>query len=59
MFGIQAKEFNFCFITPENFVSYGLRVLQVAFGKLWLSAAETVVLLEGSPLHQTMLELSE
>jgi len=62
---IQAKEFNLCFIRPENFVSHGLRVLQVPFGLLlrsgfrlatlpyrpdWWSAAEIVVLLEGSPL---------
>jgi len=32
--GIQAKEFNLYFIRPENFVSHGLRVLQVPFGKL-------------------------
>ena len=32
--GIQAKEFNLCFNRPENFVSHGLRVLQVDFGKL-------------------------
>ena len=32
--GIQAKEFNLCFNRPENFVSHGLRVLQVHFGKL-------------------------
>ncbi|KAK3562831.1 hypothetical protein QTP86_010623 [Hemibagrus guttatus] len=31
---IQAKEFNLCFLRPENFVSHGLRVLQVPFGKL-------------------------
>ncbi|KAK3535326.1 hypothetical protein QTP70_007935 [Hemibagrus guttatus] len=31
---IQAKEFNLCFIRAENFVSHGLRVLQVPFGKL-------------------------
>ncbi|KAK3506956.1 hypothetical protein QTP70_033148, partial [Hemibagrus guttatus] len=31
---IQAKEFNLCYIRPENFVSHGLRVLQVPFGKL-------------------------
>ena len=71
--GIQAKEFNLCFIRPENFVSHGLRVLQVPFGNsrravmclllrsgfrlatlpyrpAWWSAAEMVVLLEGSPL---------
>ena len=33
MLGIQAKEFNLCFIRPENFVSHGLRVLQVPFGR--------------------------
>jgi len=33
-FAIQAKEFNLCFIRPDNFVSHGLRVLQVPFGKL-------------------------
>ena len=27
--GIHAKEFNLCLIRPENFVSHGLRVLQV------------------------------
>ncbi|XP_073681055.1 E3 ubiquitin-protein ligase Siah2-like [Garra rufa] len=32
--GNQAKEFNLCFIRPENFVSHALRVLQVPFGKL-------------------------
>ena len=32
--GIQAKEFNLCFIRPDNLVSHGLRVLQVPFGKL-------------------------
>ena len=32
--GIQAKEFNLCFIRPENLVSHGLKVLQVLFGKL-------------------------
>lgn len=34
MLGIEAKEFNLWFIRPENFGSHGLRVLQVAFGKL-------------------------
>jgi len=34
MLSIQAKEFNLCFIRPENLVSHGLRVLQVPFGKL-------------------------
>ncbi|KAK3574640.1 hypothetical protein QTP86_011548 [Hemibagrus guttatus] len=33
---IQAKVFNLCCIRPENFVSHGLRVLQVPFGKLQL-----------------------
>jgi len=33
-FAIQAKEFNLGFIRPDNFVSHGLRVLQVPFGKL-------------------------
>ncbi|KAK3564285.1 hypothetical protein QTP86_012010 [Hemibagrus guttatus] len=28
MLAIQAKEFNLCFIKPENFASHGLRVLQ-------------------------------
>jgi len=28
---IQAKEFNLCFIRPENLVSHGARVLQRAF----------------------------
>ena len=37
MFGIQAKEFNLCFIRPENLVSHGLRVIQVPFGKLQAS----------------------
>ena len=32
--GIHAKEFNLFLIRPENFVSHGLRVLQVHFGKL-------------------------
>ncbi|KAK3564608.1 hypothetical protein QTP86_023760 [Hemibagrus guttatus] len=31
---IQANEFNLCFLRLENFVSHGLRVLQVRFGKL-------------------------
>lgn len=31
---IQAKEFNFSFIRPENFISYDLRLLQMPFGKL-------------------------
>ncbi|KAK3572260.1 hypothetical protein QTP86_029526 [Hemibagrus guttatus] len=26
----QAKEFNLCFIRPENFVSHGMRVLQIS-----------------------------
>uniref|UniRef100_A0A3Q1H1G4 Immunoglobulin domain-containing protein n=1 Tax=Anabas testudineus TaxID=64144 RepID=A0A3Q1H1G4_ANATE len=30
--GIQAKEFNLCFIRPENLVSHALRVLQVHLG---------------------------
>ena len=30
---IHAKEFNLCLIRPDNFVSHGLRVLQVHFGK--------------------------
>ena len=34
--GIQAKEFHLGFITLENLVSHGLRVLQVAFGELQL-----------------------
>ena len=29
--GIQAKEFNLCFICPENLVSDDLRFLQVSF----------------------------
>ena len=33
-FRFQAKEFNLCFIRPENLVSHGPRVLQVPFGKL-------------------------
>ena len=28
LLGIQAKEFNFGFIRPENIVSYGLRVFR-------------------------------
>ena len=32
--GIHTNEFNLCLIRPENFVSHGLRVLQVHFGKL-------------------------
>lgn len=32
--GIQAKEFNFCSIRAEKFISHDMRVLQVAFGKL-------------------------
>ncbi len=32
MLGVQAKEFNLCFIRPENFVTHGLRVLQVPLG---------------------------
>ncbi|KAI3351059.1 hypothetical protein L3Q82_005626 [Scortum barcoo] len=36
--GINAKEFNLCLIRPENFVSHGLRVLQVHFGKLQVQA---------------------
>ena len=32
--GILAKEFNLCLIRQDNFVSHGLRVLQVHFGKL-------------------------
>ncbi|KAL0162229.1 hypothetical protein M9458_041625, partial [Cirrhinus mrigala] len=32
--GIQANEFNLCFIRLENFASHGLGVLQVPFGKL-------------------------
>lgn len=31
--GIQAKEFNFCSIRAEKFISH-MRVLQVPFGKL-------------------------
>jgi len=31
---IQAKEFNLCFIRPENLISHSLRVFQVHFGKL-------------------------
>ncbi|KAK3550941.1 hypothetical protein QTP70_010125 [Hemibagrus guttatus] len=42
-FAIQAKEFNLCFIRPENFVSYGLRVLQVPFGELQFADDTTVV----------------
>ena len=34
MLGIQAKEFNLCFMRPENFVSHDLRVCQGPFGKL-------------------------
>jgi hypothetical protein len=34
LLGIQVKEFNLCFIGPENLVSHGLRVLYVHFGKL-------------------------
>ena len=31
---IQAEELNLRFIRPENFISHGLRVFQVPFGKL-------------------------
>uniref|UniRef100_A0A8C8K8D9 Uncharacterized protein n=1 Tax=Oncorhynchus tshawytscha TaxID=74940 RepID=A0A8C8K8D9_ONCTS len=34
MLGIQAKEFNLCFIRPENLVFHDLRILQVPFSKL-------------------------
>lgn len=35
MLSIQAKEFNICFIRPENFVSRGLgNNIQVSFFKL-------------------------
>ena len=38
--GIQAKEFNLCFIRPNTFVSLGLRVIHVPFGKLQVGCHE-------------------
>ena len=53
--GIQAKEFNLGFIRPENLVSHGLRIFRCLLENskravMWWSAAEMVVLLEGSPI---------
>lgn len=50
---IQVKEFNFCFIRAENFISHCLGVLQVTSGKLqvgchepfteWLSSGHSIM----------------
>ena len=55
--GSQAKEFNLGFIRPENLVSVmclllrsGFRLATLPIRPEWLSAAEMVVLLEGSPI---------
>lgn len=50
---IQSKEFNFCLIRPENFVSHGRRVLQALFGKIHVGFQ--VLFTKEWPLYHTGL----
>ncbi|KAK3560684.1 hypothetical protein QTP86_014540 [Hemibagrus guttatus] len=54
---IQAKEFSLCFLRPENFVSHGLRVLQVPFGKLQLPEIEAVMKKENQKILTPLVSL--
>ncbi|KAK3557583.1 hypothetical protein QTP70_030513, partial [Hemibagrus guttatus] len=55
---IQAKEFNLCFLRPENFVSHDLRVLQVPFGKLQLCDDASILLASPKMMLPSCSELA-